>query len=211
MSKNVTCWSDDTPKDDIKVPSRVKKMPLVKWSEFCLYGLWMGSLGLWSLFVSEAIFLSLYCIVAGLLVAVTPLIFRLPKWQRRLTLKLCSRGLLLLTGFCIVLLWALTPAPAHGQFLNGAETWLHGVMPESIHTAITLTINAIRAVFIYLAGTKLSEAYRESRGGEGTAEFMTLAREPIKGGLIVAASDLVILLFAGEGSTEAFLNWSYWG
>ena len=194
MSQNIAYVRDDSKSRE----SNCQEERAASDGRGCyFYALSMAGLGVWSLLVSGAVFFSIYCLAVALLVAVTPLIFRLPRKHRNLTLKVCSRGLLLLAGFCIALLWASTPTPVHAQFLNGAEAWLHSVMPASIHTAITLTINAIRAIFVYLAGTKLSEAYRESRGGEGTAEFMTLAREPIKGGLIVAASDLVILLYTG--------------
>lgn len=167
--------------------------------EYYLYSIWMVILGVWSLFVSGAIFLSLYCLVAAILVTLTPLMFRLPIKFRQLSLKLCGYGQLSVAGLCIVLLLASIPtSPAHAQFLNGAESWLISVMPAVIHPAIILMVNAIRAVFLYYASTKLSEAYRESRG-EGTAEFMTLAREPLKGGLIIAIADIVVILFTGTG------------
>lgn len=168
--------------------------------EYYLYSIPMAVLGVWSLFVSGAIFLSLYCLAAAILVALTPLIFRLPIKLRRWSLKFCGYGQLSVAGFCIVLLLALSANPAHAQFLNGAESWLTSVMPAVIHPAITLMVNAIRAVFLYYASTKLSEAYRESRG-EGTAEFMTLAREPLKGGLIIAIADIIVILFTGTGAT----------
>ena len=170
------------------------------WLEYYLYPLGMLLLGSWSLSVSGAVFFSLYCIVAALLLAITPWIFRLPIKYRSRVIRFCSYGQLVLAGFCIVLLLALSPSPVQAQFLNNAETWLKSVMPQSIHGALTLGVNAVRAVFIYYAGTKLTEAYRESRG-EGTAEFMTLAREPIRGGLIIAIGDLVVLLFTGTGGT----------
>ena len=161
-----------------------------------LYSIGLFLLGIWTLYLHGADFLTLYFVVAALLVATTPLIFKLPIKYRKRTIKFCSYGQLALAGFCIVLILASIPTPVQAQFLNGAETWLKSVMPASIHTALTLGVNAIRAVFVYYAGTKLTEAYRESRG-EGTAEFMTLAREPIRGGLIIAIADLIVLLYTG--------------
>lgn len=181
--------------------SKGKIFRALELKEYHLYSIWMTVLGVWSLFISGAIFLSLYCLVAAILVAFTPLIFSLPIKFRQFSLKLCGYGQLSIAGLCIVLLLASIPtSPAHAQFLNGAESWLTSVMPAVIHPAIVLMVNAIRAVFVYYAGTKLSEAYRESRG-EGMSEFMTLAREPLKGGLIIVIADIIVVLFTGTGGT----------
>ncbi len=186
--------------DSTRVNNYRKKLFSLKWIEYYSYFIVMLLLGSSSLFISGAVFLSLYCVVAALLVAITPWIFRLPIRYRKRIIGLCSYGQQAVAGLCIVLILASIPTPVYAQFLNGAETWLQTVMPASIHGALSLGINAIRAVFVYYAGTKLTEAYRESRG-EGTAEFMTLAREPIRGGLIIAIADLIVLLYTGTATT----------
>ena len=182
--------------NSITIDERQNNLFSLNWIEYYLYSIGVTFVGWWTLYLHGADFLTLYCVVAALLVAITPLIFRLPIKYRKRAIKLCSYGQLAVAGFCIVLLFASVATPAHAQFLNGLEAWLKQVMPASIHTALTLGINAIRAIFVYYAGTKLTEAYRESRG-EGTSEFMTLAREPIRGGLIIAIADLIVVLFTG--------------
>ena len=94
---------------------------ITKWREYYSYSLGMLLLGIWSLSVSGAIFLALYCIVAALLVAITPLIFRLPIRYRKRVIGLCSYGQLVLAGLCIVLILASIPTSVYAQFLNGAE------------------------------------------------------------------------------------------
>ena len=71
-----------------------------------LYSIGLFLLGIWTLYLHGADFLTLYFVVAALLVATTPLIFKLPIKYRKRTIKFCSYGQLALAGFCIVLILA---------------------------------------------------------------------------------------------------------
>jgi hypothetical protein len=132
-----------------------------------------------------------------------------PKISKELGLRLRLWHLCAL-GFALIGLLTSFPTPAGAVFLSRLETFIQGVSDDNevSDEAITVIFNAIRAIFLILAGVAALYAYNQSQQGN---DWRPIAGQVGMAFGIVVSIDVITGLFVdggegeGEGEGEAAL------